>query len=182
MKKSLFPVFILLLLLISFRVNAQQYSSTSSEVSFFSKAPLEDIHAVNKEAKSVISAANNSVGVVMGIRSFKFKNALMEEHFNENYLESHKYKTSTFMGKINENIDFTKDGIYTVTATGILELKGVKQERTIPGILEIMGDKLNLKSEFDIALKDHNIKIPRAVVMKIAEVVKVTAEFNYELK
>lgn len=163
-------------------VNAQTHVSTSSEISFFSTAPLEDIHAVNKDAKSLLNTTNNELAVVIGIRSFKFEKELMEEHFNENYLESDKFKTAVFKGKINETIDFSKDGTYDVSATGKLTIHGIEQERTITGTITIKGGKLVLNSKFKVALKDHKIKIPKAVTSNIAEEIEVTTLFNYEPK
>ena len=158
------------------------YVSTSSEISFFSEAPLENTQALNKDAKSLINTSNNEMAVIIGIRSFKFEKALMEEHFNENYMESDKYKTADFKGKINEKIDFSKEGIYDVSATGKLNIHGVEQERTLKGTITIKGNVITLNSKFKVALKDHKIKIPKTVVSNIAEVVDVTAIINYEPK
>jgi len=54
------------------------------------------------------------------IRSFEFEKALMQEHFNENYLESHKFPNASFQGKVTNlsEIDFTKDGTYEATVEG----------------------------------------------------------------
>lgn len=172
-------IFLLLACIAVLPVNAQVYTSAGSTVSFFSKAPLEDIHAVNKDAKSLIDLVKKEVAMVIGIRSFHFEKPLMEEHFNENYMESHKYKTAVFKGKINENVDLTKDGTYNVTATGKLNIHGVEQTRTIKGTLTVKGNKITLHSKFPVALKDHNIKVPSAVIKNIAEVVEVTADFTY---
>ena len=85
----------------------------------------------------------------------------MEEHFNENYMESDKYEYSSLDGVIVENIDFTKDGVYDVTIKGTLEIHGVKVEREIKGKLTIKnGVPVNGTAKFDIKLADHKIKIP----------------------
>jgi hypothetical protein len=150
---------------LSFFAKAQDvYKSVAGEISFFSEAPLENIHAVNKEGRSLINTANNEVAVVVAIRGFKFEKALMEEHFNENYLESHKYKTAHFKGLINENIDFSIPGKHKVSATGDLEVHGVKQLRTIEGEIEITESGIELKSSFQIALKDHKINYRKYVI------------------
>ena len=106
----------------------------------------------------------------------------MEEHFNENYMESHKYKVSVFKGKIINEIDFTKDGTYEVTAKGTLDIHGVTVEREIKGTLTISNGKINLTTAFDVLLKDHKIKIPKIVVKNIAEFVKVILNINFEQK
>ena len=179
--KKLF--FLTLLLTFKLSLKAQPlFNSFSNEISFFSEAPLDNISAINKDAKSLINPSNNEIAVILGIRNFKFEKAFMEEHFNENYLESHKYKTAVFKGKINEKIDFFKDGSYDVSATGKLNIHGVEQERTFNGTILIKGDTITLKTAFKIALKDHKIEIPKIVSSNIAEEVDVKAIINYEPK
>ncbi len=158
------------------------FTAVSSEVHFFSAAPLENIEAFNKDAKSLLNTETKEVAVIMGIRQFKFEKPLMEEHFNENYMESDKFKTADFKGKINEQVDFTKDGEYDVTVTGKLTIHGITQERTIPGKIIINKSTLKVYAKFPVALKDHNIKIPKAVVKNIAESVDVTVNITYEPK
>lgn len=106
----------------------------------------------------------------------------MEEHFNENYLESDKYKTAVFKGKINERIDFFKDGSHDVSASGKLNIHGVEQERILKGTIHIKGDTITLESGFKVALKDHKIDIPKIVTSNIAEEVDVKAVITYEPK
>lgn len=176
-------IFIVFTVLIPFYLSAQNlYTATSSEIRFFSEAPLENIEAVNKDAKSLINTATNEVAVVIGIRQFKFEKPLMEEHFNENYMESDKYKTADFKGKINQEIDFTQNGEYDVTVSGKLTIHGVTQDRTIAGKIKISDNKIYVSSKFPVALKDHNIKIPKAVIKNIAETVDVTVNIIYEPK
>lgn len=158
------------------------FKVTDGEISFFSEAPVENISAVNKNVKALLNPKNGEVAFVVTNIEFKFKKPLMEEHFNENYMESHKYKVSVFKGKIIDEIDFTKDGTYKVTAKGTLDIHGVTVEREIKGTLTINNDKINLTTEFDVALKDHKIKIPKIVVKNIAEVVKVTLNINFVKK
>ncbi|PJC61805.1 MAG: YceI family protein, partial [Flavobacteriales bacterium CG_4_9_14_0_2_um_filter_32_27] len=152
------------------------------EISFFSEAPVENISAVNKDVKALINAKNAEVAFIVTNVGFKFEKPLMEEHFNENYMESHKYKVSVFKGKIINEIDFTKDGTYEVTAKGTLDIHGVTVEREIKGTLTISNGKINLTTAFDVLLKDHKIKIPKIVVKNIAEFVKVILNINFEQK
>ncbi|MFN4235252.1 MAG: YceI family protein [Bacteroidia bacterium] len=174
---------ILIFLLLPTAIFSQPiFTAVSSEVHFFSAAPLENIEATNKDAKSLLNTETKEVAVIIGIRQFKFEKPLMEEHFNENYMESDKYKTADFKGKINENIDFTKDGEYDVTVSGKLTIHGITQERTIPGKIIVNGKTIKVNSKFPVALKDHNIKIPRAVIQNIAESVDVTVNISYEPK
>lgn len=173
----------LFLLVNTINLSAQDlYKATDGEISFFSEAPVENISAVNKDVKALINAKNAEVAFIVTNVGFKFEKPLMEEHFNENYMESHKYKVSVFKGKIIDKIDFTKDGTYEVTAKGTLDIHGVTVEREIKGTLTISNGKINLTTDFDVALKDHKIKIPSVVVKNIAEVVKVTVNINFTKK
>ena len=119
---------------------------------------------------------------MLSIRSFKFEKAFMEEHFNENYMESDKYKTAVFKGRINEKIDYSSDGSYDVTATGKLNIHGVEQDRTLKGTIVIKDNTITLESAFKVALKDHNIEIPKIVASNIAEEVDVKTLIIYKPK
>jgi hypothetical protein len=160
-------------------VEAQLYTSKNSEVDFFSKTPIEDIKALNTKSSSIINTANGEIVVKIPVDQFQFSNKLMQQHFNENYLESEKYPYATFKGKINEVINFTKAGVYEVSASGILNIHGVNQERTIKGSLTVGEGIINLNSKFDVLLIDHKIDIPKLVFKKIAEQIAVSARINY---
>ena len=104
----------------------------------------------------------------------------MQEHFNENYLESDKIPFSTLDAVINENIDFTKDGTYDVTLKGVLDLHGVKNEVEIPGKLIVKnGVPTSATAEFTVALKDYKIKVPKIVAFNIAETIKIDVSFEF---
>ena len=103
----------------------------------------------------------------------------MQEHFNENYMESERYPYATFKGTINENIDFNKPGIYEVSASGVLNVHGVNQKRTLKGKLQIADSGLTVNTQFDVLLADHKIKVPRLVFNKIAEKIAVTTSFTF---
>ena len=103
----------------------------------------------------------------------------MEEHFNENYMESEKYPKASFKGVINETLDWTSDTVAEVTATGTFELHGVTREVTEKGTLKIVGDKINLVVVFNIVLADYKIRIPKVVTKNIAEVIKVNIECDF---
>lgn len=158
---------------------AQLYTAKNSEVNFFSKTPLEDIKALNTKASSIINTSNGDIAVKIPITEFQFRNKLMQQHFNENYLESEKYPHATFKGKINEPINFSKAGTYDVSATGILNIHGVNKERTINGKLTVGDGILNLNSKFDVLLVDHKIDVPKLVFKKIAEQIAVSARISY---
>jgi YceI-like domain len=157
----------------------QLYSIKTSEISFFSKGPIVDIEAKNTKTSSLINIANRELVVRIPIAQFQFRNKLMQQHFNEKYLESEKFPYATFKGKINESINFSKSGAYELSASGTLNIHGVDQERTIRGKLIIDENNLNLDAKFDVMLIDHKIDIPKLVFKKIAEKIAVNASFNY---
>lgn len=156
------------------------FSAGSGNVTFFSKAPLEDIEAHNARAQSLINTTTGEIAVKVPIKSFLFENGLMQEHFNENYLESDKYPFATFKGKINENMDWAKPGTYPVSATGKLNVHGVERDQTIRGKLGVGSGKLQLDAGFTVVLADHKIEIPTLVFQKIAETIAVTTRFVYQ--
>jgi polyisoprenoid-binding protein YceI len=142
-------------------------------ISFYSKSPLEDIDATNKGAIVVMNTNTNDIQVRVTIQNFKFKNALMEEHFNENYMESQKFPNAVFKGKINEKIDYTKDGEHKVTVTGKMEIHGVTKEETYEGTLSKKGNEITVKCKFKVRVADYGIKVPSLYVKNIAEVVDI---------
>lgn len=157
--------------------NAQLYTSTSSDVSFDSKTPMEDIYAQTKKAKAAVNLKTKKVLIKIKMISFKFKKALMEEHFNEKYVESEKYPNASFVGVIQGDDDLTKNGTYQVKVKGTLEIHGVKQERTLEGTLTVTEGVVDLKTSFSITLKDHKIKVPKVVTKNIAEIINIKAHF-----
>ncbi|MEZ4903799.1 MAG: YceI family protein [Spirosomataceae bacterium] len=168
------------MLLLGTDVQAQNfYATNNGETTFFSQTPVEDITAVNKSGQFILNITTNDMVVQMNMKQFDFPNKLMQEHFNENYIESEKYPKAVFKGKISETIDFTKEGTYDVSATGNFSLHGVTKARTLKGKLEIKGKSLVFTSDFDIALADHKIEVPKLVFVKVAQVIKV--KNNYTL-
>lgn len=103
----------------------------------------------------------------------------MQEHFNENYMESDKYPAAKFKGKINTPIDLSKDGEFRVTATGDLEVHGVTRRRSISGTVKVSDGNIEIYSEFDVRCQDHNIKIPALVFKNIAETIRVTLKGTF---
>ena len=173
---------ILILLSLAFNNGSAQdilYSATKTEFSFFSKAPLEDIEAKNTRATSIINLSNREIVVRIPVSHFQFSNKLMQQHFNENYMESEKYPYATFRGKINESVDPEKVGTYTVSANGTLNIHGVDQSRKINGKLVVSEKGVQIETKFDVILADHQIEIPKLVFKKIAEKIEVNAALYY---
>ncbi len=134
---------------------------------------MEDIEATTIETQGIVDFDSKNFLIKVPVKSFKFKSSLMEDHFNENYMESEKYPFTVFKGTIRGNYDLKKDGDYQVNAVGDLNLHGVSQQRTIPFVIVIKNGIPTFKSKFSIKLADHKIEIPTVVFQKIAEVVEV---------
>ena len=155
----------------------QLYMTKTGETSFFSETPLENIAAVNKQVLAILNTANGEIAIKMQQRNFHFPNKLMEEHFNENYMETEKYPAAVFTGKIKEPVDYSKEGTFTVHADGVLEMHGIKQNRSLKGQMVISGGQITLTSDFDVKLADHQIEVPTLVIAKIAEAITVKNKF-----
>ncbi len=165
------------LLVLALSAHAQLFLTQTGETSFFSETPLENIAAKNTNTAAIINTAKGEIAIKMAMNQFVFPNKLMQEHFNENYMESDKYPTATFRGKIQETIDFKKDGVYDVSAKGTLEIHGIKQDRIIKGKLTVGKGQIMMESNFNIKLVDHKIDIPTVVFAKIAEVISVKSNW-----
>jgi hypothetical protein len=154
----------------------EKYKISKSEVSFFSDAPLEDIGGINKETQGIVDFTAKNFIFKIPVKSFLFDSKLMEDHFNENYMESEKFPASIFKGVIEGNYNLKKDGDYPVNAVGDLTIHGVTQKRSIPSVISVKGGVPSLKSKFNVKLVDHKIEIPTLVFEKLAETVEVKIE------
>ena len=170
---------LILSILISSKSFGQLYATQSGETNFFSETLVENISAVNKTVGAILNTSTNEVAVSMKMSAFNFPNKLMQEHFNENYMESEKFPTGIFKGKILEPIDYTKNGTYDITAKGQLTLHGVTQARDLKGKLTVDNQKIGLTCNFDVKLVDHKIDVPKLVFAKIAEVIAVKSKYAF---
>lgn len=160
-------------------LHAQNYLAQQGKIHFHSNAPIEDIDAESNAATCLFDPTTKKVAAKVEIKTFVFPKPLMQQHFNESYLESDKYPEATLEGVLLNEVP-KEDGVYKVTFKGTFYLHGVKQVRTIPAQLTMKGGHpVKASATFDVKLADHNIKIPTAVVMKIAEVIKVDAVFIF---
>lgn len=156
-------------------LNAQnRYKITESTVSFFAGTPLEDIDGKSEKLIGVIDADSKVFAFRIPMNTFIFPRSLMQEHYNENYLETEKYPFSEFKGSIQGEVNWQEVGSYEVTAEGTFEVHGVPKEYQIPATIDITEKGMQLKAQFTIVLEDHNIKRPKIVLMKIAEQATVT--------
>jgi hypothetical protein len=146
--------------------------------------PVEEIEALNSEATSFLNISNGDLVFAVLVKSFRFQKALMEEHFNENYMESNKFPKSDFKGKITNasEVNFKKDGNYKVNIEGKLTMHGITLPVTSTGVIAISGGKIKGTADFKIKLADYKIDRPAVVKDKIGEYATIKVEAMYEPK
>lgn len=162
------------LVALGINANAQIYIGEKCSIKFFSETKMENIDAENKSDKPIFNTKDGHFVVQPKQTSFVFKSAFMQEHYNENYVESEKYPYAKFDGLVSEKIDYTKDGTHNVSIIGKLSMHGVELPRTITGTIAIKGGVITMDSKFDIKVADYKIKVPSLYVEKIAENIQVT--------
>jgi hypothetical protein len=169
------------LIIIGYSANAQKYMTKNGFIGFYSHTPMEDIKAENNQVASVLDTGTGEIVFQVLIKSFHFDRALMEEHFNENYMESEKYPKSTFKGKIDNlsSVSFTKNGTYEVTVNGDLTIHNVTNKVSIKGTIEVISGGINANSKFRIVPEDYKIEIPGVVREKIDKNLEVTVSMKY---
>lgn len=160
-------------MLFQLSAGAQNYMAKNVKVRLFSSTPVEDIRAVNVKGAAVLVGKTREIAVQVPIKDFEFDRKLMQEHFNENYMESDKYPLAKFKGTIEQPIDFSKDGVYEVKVTGILTVHGVDQPRSISGKVVVGGGMVQIFTDFKVACADHRIKIPTLIITKVAEIINI---------
>lgn len=167
-------IFLIASLLFLAKGKAQIYLADSCKVTFFSAATIEDITAVNTSSKPVMSTATGEIQISLTINQFIFAKKLMQEHFNEDYMESDKYPHAVFKGKVNEKVDYKKDGVNNVTVAGEMDMHGVKKNITIPGTITIKNGIIFLAAKFDVKPSDYNIKVPSVIGSDVAKQIAVS--------
>jgi len=159
-----------------------RYFTKSGKIEFFSKAPMEDIEAKNKTATAVLDTKTGAIQFSVQMKGFEFEKALMQEHFNENYVESDKYPKAEFKGTITNNseINYAKAGTYTAKVKGKMTLHGVTKDVETTGTIKVGSGNLDATSTFNLQLSDYNIKIPNVVKDKISNNIKITVDTKLE--
>ncbi len=154
--------------------------SKKSYVHIYSYTPIEDIDASLNDGLAILSTDTKEVAYILNIQSLTFKNALMQEHFNENYIESEKFPKATLIGSLSGDVNFSKMGIYNLSVKGKLKMHGVEQVISVPIELNILEDlSVSLKTDFLVKLEDFGIRIPKLMFTRIAEEIKVSVESKF---
>lgn len=171
--------FLSLTLLAAISVQAQdKYFTRDGYIRFFSSTSMEDIEAENHKVTAVMDAASGKVEFSALMKSFEFEKALMEEHFNENYVESNTYPKATFKGSIADYKAGSYGSATQVKVNGTMKMHGVEKDITVEGTLHETEDGYTIKSSFLMNPEDYDIEIPNTVRDNIAEELEVTVESN----
>ncbi len=178
MKKILFLVLILSGLLVQTQAQTQKYFTRDGKIQFTASTPVEKIDATSKGTTAVIDASTGAIEFAVLVKGFLFERSLMQEHFNENYMESDKFPKATFKGQIQNatSVKWVKDGDYPVKVKGTLTIHGVSREVATDAKISIKGGKILATTKFDVAVADYNIKIPSVVADKVARIVTISVE------
>jgi polyisoprenoid-binding protein YceI len=176
MKKALY----ILIFVCSQTIVAQTYFTRTGFTEFkASVEAFEPVEAKNKSTTVILKTATGDIAAQLFINAFQFRVALMQEHFNENYMDSDKYPKAIFRGKI---LDFDQKSIdenKSYTLTGSLTIRGVKKDVTTTTRIKSDNGKIHLTAAFTVKPEDFGIKIPSIVSNKIAE--KINISLDYEL-
>ena len=176
---KLLPLFFLLVSFADFNVKQNQFIARQGQISFFSYTSVENIEAKNNQVLSILDIDKNEIAVSMLMRAFVFKKDLMYEHFNESYIESDIYPKANFIGKI---IDF--DNTTTETQTkiirGKLTIHGITKEIDIKTTIENINNNYVLSGNFEVLVKDFEIKIPPILSSNIAKTISIQFKFQYQ--
>lgn len=176
-------IFVMLnLILLIPMVSGQKLYSKTARVIFISEAPLEKIEGLNNNSYVILEAGSGAVEMSVLIKGFKFEKALMQDHFNENYLESSKFPKGIFKGNITNvsEINFSKDGEYTALVKGNLTLHGVTKPLTTSAKVFVKGGVISARSTFDIIIADYNIDVPKVVRENIAKTVRISVQTDLQ--
>ena len=159
-----------------------KYFTKTGKISFYSKASLENIEAHNKAATCVLDTKTGSLQFAILMKGFEFEKALMQEHFNENYVESHKFPKADFKGQIanNDDVNYSKDGVYPVKVKGKLTIHGETKDVETAGKIEVKQGKVLADASFNVDLADYNIEIPKIVKDNISKSVNIAVDCNLE--
>lgn len=173
---------ILTMLIVSQQVGAQKVFATKTGQLFFNATGgIEKIAAVNNQVDSKFVDATGQIIFGVLVKGFKFENQLMEDHFNENYMESTQFPKADFKGYIKniKEVDFAKDGKTAINIEGNLTIHGVTQKVTTNGMLEIAQGKPSITGEFSVKIKEYGIK-GMYIGEKIANEAKIRVNCKYQ--
>jgi YceI-like domain len=175
----------IILLLFTLFVQAQTYKTRDGNIYFNPNKDQakKDYEALSKEATSVFKVETAEVALLVPMKSFHFNNALLEEHFNENYLHSNKYPNGTYKGKLIgfDKSMLAKDGTYKLSSEGKVEMHGVTKDFKAPVTMTVKGGAVTFNCLFKVKAGDYNIAVPDLVKPKLADETPLNATITFKM-
>ncbi len=159
----------------------EKYIDSNGTIVFEASEELfEEVKATNTSATAIYNIKTNEIAALALMKGFRFKNSLMEEHFNENYIESDTYPKAIFKGKLidfNPQTDLSKNPT-PIKVKGVLELHGKQKDLEILLTIQKVNNTISLTGTFSVTPADFDIEIPKVVSNKIAKVVNINIDFK----
>ena len=165
-------------LITNITLSQDRYITKQGTISFFSHSIIEDIEAENNQILSIVDLENGAIAISTLMKSFMFEKSLMQEHFNENYIESDEFPKATFSGKITNIEDLINKE--KVSIEGNLTIHGISNEIKLVANIEIEGENVSLNGVFSVLVSDYDIKIPSVVRNNIAKTIEITFSLNHK--
>jgi len=162
-----------------------KYITKTGEVTFEASVPsFEEVKATSKSTTAILNTKDGNFAALILVKGFRFKNALMEEHFNENYAESDEFPKATFKGNI---ANFNLDAISTTSNlkyNGELTFHGKTKSLSELPINAIKNEDgtIKLSGSFSVSVADFDIEIPKVVSNKLSKTVEVNFTFLLKKK
>jgi len=164
----------------------QSFMTRTGKISFNATAPSspEKIEAVNNEVANILDAKSGALVFQVPVKSFKFERELMQEHFNENYMESDKFPRADFKGTITNvaDVNFGKDGTYNAKVSGKMTMHGVTKDVNTSGTITVQGNTIKAAAKFSLKLADYGINVPSVVADKVGKEARIALESTLSKK
>lgn len=179
-KKMKKLILVVVCLIFSGAAFSQKMITRTGEIKFDATVPgaTDQVAATNNSVSSIFDKSTGDLVVQAMVKSFKFKVALMEEHFNENYMESDKLPKASFKGKVlsydSKNGSYDVEGDLTIHGV----TKKVKTKMTFTG----EGSKLIIAGNFTVNLADYKLEVPALAKKTLAETAKISIKLPLENK
>jgi polyisoprenoid-binding protein YceI len=155
-----------------------KFYTKTGKISFFSTTSVEDIEAINKSVVALLDTKSGDLQFAVLMKGFEFKKALMQEHFNKDYVESDKFPKGEFKGQVSNNseINYSTNGSYPAKAKGKLTIHGITKDIETSGTITVKDGKVMLNAVFNVLIADYNITVPKLYKDNISKSIKVTVD------
>ena len=172
----------LFIMILSCTATAQNYKTQNGHIWFVSEASLENFEAHNRQTSCELDTKTGEFMFTVFMKSFKFGNPEMQEHFNNHYVESEQYPKAFFKGFVKNisSIDFNKNNTYKADIEGTLTIHGITKEIKQSGTIKVKNGSIIGKADFNILLSDFDIKIPQKFVNYISNNINIIVDVTLD--